>query len=107
MHFSRKYQTCKSKTETLRDENVFLDLKVRKQVFNYKLVIVIFHTFIVPTYRVYYIIVSECILFITLFDDLNIHFNFKRVTSLPILGPRPPTFLGAYPPLGYTTVNTA
>ena len=29
MHFSRKYEASKSKTETLRDENLFLELKVR------------------------------------------------------------------------------
>ena len=43
----------------------------------HKLIIVIFQTFIVPTYRVY-IIVSECILFISVFDDLNLDFNLKR-----------------------------
>ena len=43
----------------------------------HKLFIVIFKTFTVPSYRVY-IIVSECILFITIFVDLNLDFNLKR-----------------------------
>ena len=82
MHYRRKYEACKSKTETLRDENVFLKFKVKTESFylfqiHNKLFIVIFQTFIVPSYRVY-IIVSECMLFITVFDDLNLDFNLKR-----------------------------
>ena len=33
MHFPRKYEACKSKTETLRGENVFLELKVKTNSF--------------------------------------------------------------------------
>ena len=65
----------------MRDEHVFLKFKVKTESFYlfqiHKLFIVIFQTFIVPTYRVV-IIVSECILFITVFDDLNLYFNLKR-----------------------------
>ena len=82
MHYRQKYEACKSKTETLKDENVFLPkFKVKTESFYlfqiHKLFIVIFQTFIVPTYRVY-IIVSECRLVITVFDDLNLDFNLKR-----------------------------
>ena len=78
MHFPRKYEVCKSKTETLRDENVFLELKVRTESFYlfqiYKLFTVIYQTCVVPKYSVY-IIVSECLLFITLFNDLDLYFK--------------------------------
>ena len=80
MHFPRKYEVCKSKTETMRDENVFLELKVKQTFFLlliYIIFIVICQTCIVPTYSVF-IIVSDCILFITLLDDLNLHFKLKR-----------------------------
>ena len=71
MHYRQKYEVCKSKTETLKDENVLLPkFKVKTESFYlfqiHKLVIVIFQTFIVPTYRVY-IIVSEFRLVITVF----------------------------------------
>ena len=56
MHYRRKYEACKSKTETLRDENVFLKYKVKTDFFFKfqipKFFIVIFQTFIVPTHRV-------------------------------------------------------
>ena len=56
MHFPRKYEACKSKTETLRDENVFLELKVRTESFYlyhiYKLFTVIYQTCVVPKYSV-------------------------------------------------------
>ena len=81
MHYRRKYEANKSNTESLRDENVFLKFKVITESFYLfqipKLFIVIFQTFIVPAYKVY-IIVSECISFITVFDDLNLDFNPKR-----------------------------
>ena len=70
IHHRRKYEACKSKTETLRDENAFLELKVKTTNFDlfqiYKLFSAICKTFIVPKYSVY-IIVSECVLLITLF----------------------------------------
>ena len=60
--------------ELLRDENAFLELKVKTTNFDsfqiYKLFNAICKTFIEPKHSVY-IIVSECVLFITLFDDLN------------------------------------
>ena len=69
MHLRRKYEACKSNIETLRDENAFLELKVRTKFVDifqiYKLFIVICKTFIVPKYSVY-IIVSENDIFITL-----------------------------------------
>ena len=81
MHFSRKHEAGKSKTETLRDENRFLELKVRTTHFLlfqiHKLLIVIFQTFILPKYTVY-IIVSVCYLLLTLFDDLNLYFHLKH-----------------------------
>ena len=56
MHFSRKSEACQSKTETLRDENVFLELKVKTNSFYlfqiYILFIVICQTCIVPKYSV-------------------------------------------------------
>ena len=67
--------------ESLREENVFFELKVRtKSVYLfqiYKLFIVICQTYIVPKYSVY-IIVSDCFLFITLFDDMNLYFKLKH-----------------------------
>ena len=67
MHFSRKYEVCKSKTEQLRDENLFWELKVRTTSFElfqiHKVFIVICQTFIVSKYRVY-IIVSVCLLYV-------------------------------------------
>ena len=105
MHFPRKYEACKSKTEILRDDNVFLELNVRTEGFYlfqiHKLFPVIYQTCIVPKYSVC-IIVSHCILFITLFDDLNLYFKLK-----PRLGVRLPSFLGAQTPIGITTVNAA
>ena len=81
MHFPRKYEACKSKTETLRGENVFLEMKVRTESFYlfkiYQLFTVIYQTCVVPKYSVY-IIVSDCLLFITLFDDLDLYFNLKH-----------------------------
>ena len=81
MHFLRKYEACTSKTETLRDENVFLELKVRTESFYlfqiYKLFTVIYQTSVVPKYSGY-IIVSDCLLFITLIDDLDLYFNLKH-----------------------------
>ena len=81
MHFPRKYETCKSKTETLRDENVFLELKVRTESFYLfqvcKLFTVIYQTCVVPKYSVY-VIVSDCLLSITLFDDLDLYFKLKH-----------------------------
>ena len=81
MHFPRKYEACKSNTETLRDKNVFLELKVKTNSFYlfqmYILFIIFWQTYIVPKYSVY-IIVSDCLLFITLFDDLNLYFKLKR-----------------------------
>ena len=107
MHYKRKYEACNSKTETLRDEDAFLELKVKTTNFDlfqiYKLFSAICKTFIMPKYSVY-IIVSECVLFITLFDDLNLCFNLKHHTCL---GVSPPTFLGAHPPVGLTTLNAA
>ena len=106
MHYRRKYEACKSKTETLRDETAFLGLKVKTTNFDlfqiYKLFSAICKTFIVPKYSVY-IIVSECVLFITLFDDLNLYFNLKHHRPTCIIGVSPPTFLGAHPPIGLTT----
>ena len=81
MHFPRKYETCKSKTETLREENVFLELKLRTESFYlfqiYQLFTVIYQTSVVPKYSVY-IIVSDCLLFITLFYDLDLYFKLKH-----------------------------
>ena len=58
MHSPRKYEACKSKPETLREEDVFLELKVRTKSFYlfqiYKLFIAICQTFILPNYSVYY-----------------------------------------------------
>ena len=91
MHYRRKYEACKSKTETLRGENAFLELKVKTTNFDlfliYKLFSPICKTFIVPKYSEY-IVVSECVLLITLFDDLNLYFNLKHHTCL---GVSPPT----------------
>ena len=81
MHFRRKYEACKSKTETLRDQNVFFELKVKTKSFFllqiYKLFFVTCQTFTVSNYRVY-IIASDCILFISLIDDPNLYFNLKH-----------------------------
>ena len=81
MHFPRKYEACKSKTETLRDENVFLELKVRTESFNlyqmYKLFTVPIKTCVVSKYSVC-IIVSDCLLFITVFDNLDLYFKLKH-----------------------------
>ena len=107
MHFPRKYDACKSKTEKLRDENVSLELKVRTESFYlfqiYKLFIVIYQTCVVLKYSVY-IIVSDCLLFITIFDDLDLYFKLKH--HYPSWA-RPPTFLGAHLPIGITPVNAA
>ena len=69
-----------SKNETLTDENAFLELKVKTTHFDlfqiYKLFSAICKTFIVTKYSVY-ILVSECVLFITLFDDLTFCFNLS------------------------------
>ena len=71
----------KSKTETLSDENAFSELKVKTNIFYlfqiYILFIVICQTFIVPKCSLY-IIVFDCTLFITLFDDLNIYLKLKH-----------------------------
>ena len=81
MHFPRTYEACKSKSETLRDENVFLELKVKTDRFYlyqiYKLFTVIYQTCVVPKYSVC-IIVSDCLLFITLFDNLDLYFKLKH-----------------------------
>ena len=87
MHFPRKYEAGKSKTETLRDENVFLELKVRTESFYlfqiYKLFTVMYQTCVVTKYSVY-IIVSDRLLFITVFDDLDLYFKLKH--HYPSLG---------------------
>ena len=66
----RNMRIANSKTETLRDENVFFGVESKnKKVFLfqiYKLFTVICQTFIVPKYSVY-IIVSDCLWFITVF----------------------------------------
>ena len=55
MHYRRKYEACKSKTETLRDENVFLKFKDKVETESFylfkihELFIGIVQTFIVPT----------------------------------------------------------
>ena len=63
-----------------------LELKVRTEFFfylfqMYKLFIVIYQTCVVPKYSVY-IIFSECLLLITLFDDLDLY--FFNVAGYPI-----------------------
>ena len=74
------------KTETLRDENAFLELKVKTTNFDlfqiYKLFSAICKTFIGPKYSIIYIIVSECVLFLTPFDDLNLYFNLPHTPYL-------------------------
>ncbi len=82
MHFRRKYEACKSKTETLRDENVFFEFKVKTTSFYfflqiYKLFFVTCRIFTVSKYRVH-IIASDCILLISVIDDPNLYFNLKH-----------------------------
>ena len=103
MHFPRKYLAYKSKTEIMRDENVFLELKVRTESFYlfqfFKLFIVIYQTCIAPKYSVY-VIVSDCLLFMTPFDDLDLNFKLKPVLGhVRLLSP------GHIAPIGITTVN--
>ena len=61
--------------------NVSLELKVRTESFYvfqiYKLFTVIDQTCVVPKYSIY-IIVSDCILLITLFDGLDLYLKLKH-----------------------------
>ena len=75
MHYRRKYETCKSKIENLRDENVFFELKVKTTNYSFfqidKLFFVTCQTFLVKKYSVY-IIDSDCLLVITVIEDQNL-----------------------------------